>query len=538
MSLTRATLIEVSSTYLNIVAESLLLLLEELISQYKDLDTHPPHVINSELYIIHILADCFSAHWDFINQSAKVPINENRQRSASQSLFSAPHRGTRRVDSQNDNDETVETREILTSRLILPKPLDDILVGRILEAIKGFLVPYPDQYILPASTILNHGSCRPSPDLPSHFENSKPGGISIANMPGFSFSDGTLDDIEIHARTIIEFLSASNWTLIFEHLKTSLRLLQIVFPLQGNGTQTNPVLDDDRNALATLRIVAFLWVDTRKLSLVLSELCGSFFHLRKTFQSTLGLVLPILIMRWLEQNPEEFVQMHNSHSKIDGVDRLFDIANGMIDNGRWRAVLYPFQMSLIFLIPDVFEVATSMPSAGRYLENGGLPKTSSGIFKKVAFLEGLRKSLRNKNSGAAYCLVSLLRTARHFSLESSDSALLSYALDVQDDVREALFRKNAAGSEVTVFDDGLMTAAFVSLAHLNFKTCNENIAPLCLSSNAPSEFKLAFVSACSNLARLPSAKSYSPLFKKIATLIRAHLKVARASSLLQILLIE
>lgn len=493
-------------------------------AQYKDIDTHPPHVLSSELYIIHILADCFSAHWSSLN-SSDSDASENGQHSLSEGVSHIPQ-GSRQADSQHGSDETREIKVALIHRLVAPKPLDDILVGRILEAIKLFLAPYSDQYVLPASTILGDENCGSRRDLVCQFTHPKQNGASNSDSAGSSIFDQAFHDIEVHARTIVEFLSASNWALIFEHVKTSLRLLQIVFPLQGNGVQTTPVMDDDRNALATLRIVAFLWVDSRKLSLVLSELCGSFFHLRKSFQNTLALVLPTLVMRWIEQNPEEFVQMHHSHSRIDGgVDRLFDIANGMVDNGRWRAVLYPFQMSLLFLIPDVFEVATSMPSAGRYIENGGLPKAGSPIFKKVAFLETLRKALRNKNSAAAYCLVSLLRTARHFSLESSDSALLSYALDVQDDVREALFRKNASGNEPVIFDDGLMTAAFVSLVHLNFETCNETIAPLCLASNAPGDFKLAFISACSHLARQPSTTSYAPLFKKISALIRAHLKV-------------
>ena len=515
-----------------------MLLLEELTSQYKDLDTHPPHVVNSELYIIHILADCFSAHWDAVNRVPNYQTKNADQRSIPRGALSVPQGNSGRVDNNSGTDEEEAAQEPVPKRLVLPKPLDDVLAGRILEAVKIFLAPYPEQYTLPASTILEYSNYRHTQNSLGRLESSDPENNSYEKVPGLYSTDGTLQDIEAHARTIVEFLSASNWDLFFEHLKTSFRLLQVVFPLQGNGTQAAPVLDDDRNALATLRIVAFIWVDKRKLSLVLSELCSCFFHLRKTFQSTLGLALPILILRWVEQNPEEFVLMHNSHSKIDGVDRLFDIANGMVDSNRWKAVLYSFQIFLLFLIPDVFEVATSMPSTGRYLENGSLPKASSGIFKKVSFLESLRKALRNKNPAAAYCLISLLRIARHFSLEGNDSALLSYALDVQEEVRDALFRKNIVGSEGAIFDNGLMTAAFVSLTHLDFESCNEHIAPQCLSSNAPNDFKLAFVSACSNLAKLPNSHLYSELFEKTTALIRGHLKVTEVPNSEQHLLIR
>ncbi|KAI8235924.1 5'-3' exoribonuclease 2 [Colletotrichum sp. SAR 10_99] len=57
---------------------------------------------------------------------------------------------------------------------------------------------------------------------------------------------------------------------------------------------------------------------------------------------------------------------------------------------------------------------------------------SGSMAKKVGFLDGLRKALRNKNEQAAYSLVSLLRAARHFVAED-DAALVSYAMDVQDE---------------------------------------------------------------------------------------------------------
>jgi len=66
-------------------------------------------------------------------------------------------------------------------------------------------------------------------------------------------------------------------------------------------------------------------------------------------------------------------------------------------------------------------------------------------------------------------------------------------------------------------DSTLMTATFVSLAHLNFDTCVENLAPLCLSVNAPQDFKIAVVSACSH--------EYQPLFVKVAEFVRTQLKV-------------
>jgi neurofibromin 1 len=167
---------------------------------------------------------------------------------------------------------------------------------------------------------------------------------------------------------------------------------------------------------------------------VIQELCGSFLHLRKAFQTTVAIVLPLLITRWLERNPGEFIDLHSLHKRLDGgAETLFDMTNTMFDGGRRKALLFPFQTSLLFLLPDVFEVASNMRDV-----------KSSSISKKVSFLEMLRKSLRNRNETAIYCLTSLLRVARHFPLDS-DAALLSFALDVQEEVREAVFRRHTPG---------------------------------------------------------------------------------------------
>lgn len=189
------------------------------------------------------------------------------------------------------------------------------------------------------------------------------------------------------------------------------------------------------------------------------------------------------------------------------------MTNTMFDGGKRKALLYPFQTSLIFLLPDVFEVASNMRDA-----------KSNSISKKVSFLEMLRKALRNRNETAVYCMTSVLRVARHFSLDS-DAALLSFALDIQEEVREAVFRRSTAGMDSPNIDNSLMTAAFVSLTHLNFEYCVESLTPLCLASTAPQNFKLAAMAACYHFARQSNAYDYQPLFSKIADFIRAQLKV-------------
>jgi neurofibromin 1 len=138
----------------------------------------------------------------------------------------------------------------------------------------------------------------------------------------------------------------------------------------------------------------------------------------------------------------------------------------------------------------------------------------------------LRKSLRSRNEAAIFCLTSILRVARHFD-HDSDAALLSFALDVQEEVREAVFRKHTAGAESSI-DSGLMTAAFVSLTHLGFETSVKSLTPLCLAPNAPKDFKIAAISACTHFARQSNAEEYEPLFTKVAEFISSQFQVCNS----------
>lgn len=512
MLLTRATLVGVSPSCIGLVVETLVQLLEELSRPYKGIQTHPIHILNSELYVLELLADCCATHWDSRNAIQKPPTDTARGTDGG-SFSSEDNPNTSSSRKGYNGRSRRSSSHAISMRKISPEPLDDDLVRRLVDTMKLFLRPLSDSYVLPATNILDDSFKGLSP-------SENPGTPEAAVGPN-GHLDGTetsqlllerVDAIESYTRGLMEYISYSNWSRIFECLKSSLRAVHPA--VAGSTVQVSVPMDDDRSALITLRLMSSFWVDGRKLSIIIQELCGRFLHLRKAFQTTIAIALPLLITRWLERSPDEFINLHTMHKRLDGgAETLFDMSNTMFDGGRRKALLYPFQTSLLFLLPDVFEVASNMRDA----------KTSS-ISKKVSFLEMLTKSLRNRNEPAIFCLTSLLRVARHFPLDS-DAAILSYALDVQEEVREAVFRKSTVGMDATSIDSELMAAAFVSLAHLNFESCVQNLAPLCLAANSPQDFKIAIVSACSHFARQANATDYQPLFAKVAEFVRTQLKV-------------
>lgn len=500
--LNRATIVGVSTSSIGLIAETLVKLLEELSRPYNDIQSHPLHILLSEVYLLELLAECCSTHWASVNASPNVP----QDRYVSDSESSESEHESKAIPPENGSGRTRRaSRNKLAERGVSPEALDDKLVRRLIDAVKLFLQPLSDTYIVPTTSILDDAlEASAFADSSLALENTADSNEQINGADTANLLLESSDAIETYTRGIVEYVSSSNWPQVLESFKSSLRTAH---PASGATVQANSLVDDD-SALVTLRLISSFWVDGRKLSVVIHELCGSFLHLRKAFQTTIAIVVPLLITRWLERNPEEFISLHAMHKRLDGgADTLFDMANTMFEGARRKSLFFPFQTSLLFLLPDIFEVASNMRDV-----------KSSSISKKVSFLEMLRKSLRSRNEAAIYCLTSILRVARHFD-HDSDAALLSFALDVQEEVREAVFRRHTPGMETTI-DSGLMTAAFVSLAHLGFETAMKSLVPLCLAPNAPQDFKIATISACSHFAKQSNAQEYQPLFSKVAAFMR------------------
>ena len=513
--LTRATLVGVSNSSIGVVVDTLVVLLEELSRPYKSVHAHPIHILYSELYILELLGECCSTHWESINNLRNSARGQQGQESDSESNDSETDYNDDSATGAQYDKRRRASRNRLLARGVRPEQLPEGLVRRLMDAVKIFSRPVLESDVLPPSNILDDTFKPVSHGDPYTEREYSDGTNAISLSNGIEASQLLLersDAIDSYTREIVEYASFSDWPRTLDYLKNALQ--QAAHLSIGSTAQSNNLTDDDRSALITARLISCYWVDSRKLSIIIQELCGCFLHLRKPFQTTVAIVLPLLITRWLERNPDEFIALHTSQRKFDGgAETLFDMSNTMFDGGKRKALLYPFQTSLLFLLPDVFEVASNMRDV-----------KSSSISKKVSFLEMLRKALRNRNETSIYCLTSVLRVARHFPLES-EAALLSYALDVQEEVREAVFRRYTPGMDAQSIDKDLMTASFVSLTHLNFEACVENLVPLCLSSTSPPDFKIAVISACSHFARQSNAEEYLPLFTKISEFIRAQLKV-------------
>jgi neurofibromin 1 len=468
------------------VLDSLLTLIEDLAEPYTDILGHPPHVLLSELYIFHLIADCCASSWQA--------------------------KGGGAAGGREDEVPSAQQR----AQLPVPEALDEVLIGRMLEVIKLLLAPLPDGYVLPFKTILEQ-SARKNIAIGLVDEVKKTPLSALSDEVPLESSrllQMRAAAIDSQVKTMVEYMSASNWTAVFDYFRAVIYKIRPAVSAQGAPVPSATAAEDERCALVVLRLVSCFWVDAQKLNFIIQEICSSFLHFRKSIQDTVAIVTPLLIARWLDRYPDEFVRLHGMRKRRDGgPETLFDMAQAVVDNGRRRAVLLPLQTTLLLLLPDVFEVASNLREA-----------KSASMAKKIAFLDGLRKALRNRNEHAAYCLVALLRAARHFDAES-ESALLSYAMDVQDEVKDAVFHRLTPGSDGVLFDQDIMTAAFVSLAHLNSEPCVASLAESCLAPSAPTSFKVSVIQACSHFARLDDPENYQALFTAASAFIQGQLKV-------------
>ena len=407
------------------------------------------------------------------------------------------------------NDTTSQRSSKSGAHSIVPPSLAESQVVWFLEVLTRLTTLIPEDYHLPSSALL-----RTRPDtVPSFTERL---GNDSTLFDGFYKREKGID---CAVSEIVEYLSACNWPSVLSYIQGKLRILrELATSTSGNSSGSPGHSELETNALKGLGAIAHLWMDGRKLSIVLQELCVYFLNLSKTSQNAIAILLPQAIIRWLDNNPAEFVHMHRTQKRLDGnADILFDMCNSTLDEIHRRAFLWPFQTALILLIPDVFHAAGTIGNA-----------KSGTISKKVTFLEGLRKGLGSPRAydTAIFCLVGVCRIARHFPIDS-ESALLSYALDVQNEIRLEVFNQalSVPPPQDRPLDIHLLIAAFVSLSYLDLDSIVESVVPKCFEQTSPIEFRLAVFGSCNIISQQSDADQYSQLFTAVAPHIWDFFKV-------------
>ncbi|RPA79455.1 hypothetical protein BJ508DRAFT_415934 [Ascobolus immersus RN42] len=454
--LAHKTLLDLARTQIDVVMQCIVQKIVEVSKGNEDVPprNRPPDLLASQTFLAQLLADCCTANWNVVESSAVTDPS------------SQPARTTPLPPQQRKE----------------PKPLDDGQAKYTLEVMSS----------LAATPILS---------------DDPPGGRSSVSIDptGHSSSERVVA-LEKAVFSVFEYLSASNWSLIYSTLQSKLKLLRSSSP--------------DDNDANILQFIAYVWINMRKLSLIIQEISQNILVLRKPSQNVLATLLAQTIFKWIENNPRDFVALHMSQRKLEGgADVLFDNFNTMSDNSKRRAHLWPLQTALLLLLPDAFKVAAGMAES-----------KAQTITRKVHFLEFLRKALKTRLSDvAAPCLVSICQAASHFR-PNPDCAILSFAYDVKNEMKDEIFKRQpSSGDYEALIERDVMAKAFVSLCRLNLNSVIDGLVPRLLEKSAPLAFKITVFEGCAALAQAEDGDNYIRLFQTIAPDIRELFHVLAAA---------
>ncbi|KAF3210891.1 Ras GTPase activating protein ira2 [Orbilia oligospora] len=459
------TLVELSKSHIEAVATDLIRLVDTITPLDTSRPRLPPLVVLSQTFLAELLADCLSAHWD---------SNEEEEHGRYRNEHGDPHQG-----GSSPRVSPLTARKI---RRIGPPPLNEHLAQHMLDLV---LRLSPNQVTTDESVA--------SPAQPTATARNGPQGQSSEDTSYVSKAS----DLDKAVFGIMEYLSASNWSLVF------LNLQKVLKQLRQTGSD-----DVDANGI---QLLAHVWINSKQLTLILIELTAAFYHVKKQYQQLIAQLLPEAILKWIDTHPQEFVNLHLGQRRLEGgADVLFDITYAMADTVKRRVIFWPMQTTLLLLIPEVF-LGSMLGDTARN------PNT-----RRINFLEGLRKTLRLQRSAdtAASCLVTICRAASYFD-NNPEIAILSFALDVQNEMKEEIFKRKF--DEDTALDRDIMVKAFVSLCHLSKDQVVENLLPRLLDRASHLSYKVVVFTGAAIIASQDRTNSFLSLYQTISPDVRNFL---------------
>ncbi|KAE8216200.1 hypothetical protein CF327_g640 [Tilletia walkeri] len=291
-----------------------------------------------------------------------------------------------------------------------------------------------------------------------------------------------------YSSQIIFYLSTSNWPVMLARFKNRLGYLSSTM--------------EDNPSTAELRLLECCNLQRGKLSAVIQEITGAFLHLKRNAQQTLALVLRRAIWAWIQYHPDEFAQLAASGRRLEGgADVLFDHVNNIAESTRKKVAFWPMMTALLVLCPD----------AVNYAAVGDARKGGSSLGKKVAFVDALRKGLRNQKllDASILCCVDICKAATFTT--KHDTGLRLLVPDLESELKERLFDPNKPSLTASKqIDTPLMIELFVALFKVDPQRTIREIVPACLAETSPLPFRIALVKACGLLAGEQEQSPWSP----------------------------
>jgi len=350
-------------------------------------------------------------------------------------------------------------------------------------------------------------------------------------------------EIQRYAGKIIFYLSASNWVPILQRIKSRLVYLTAnsnsdmkpntaafgdLLAVNSNDMITinapnqNASQGSEANStdLSELRLLEWLCLNRNRLFALFKEFIICFKSLKKSAQFVSAILLRRAIWNWIVIHPLEFGNLWKEPVKIDaGPEKLFDVIANLADNNKKKSLFWPLQTMLLIISPEsLFSIGVGEVNA----------VSNAGLAKKAAFLETLRKSLKNSRLSdvAAFSYVDMCR-ASTFVSKTDGSALRLLVPNIEIELKERLFDTNRLNlNQVdSIIDQQLLIECLTSLLKLNLNNTLRSLVPLMLKDNVPFYFKVVLVKSCYSIASERYQLPWNPSTESILLTLSAALRL-------------
>ncbi|WVW79391.1 hypothetical protein I302_101360 [Kwoniella bestiolae CBS 10118] len=323
----------------------------------------------------------------------------------------------------------------------------------------------------------------------------------------------TITQMTKYTPRIIFYLSASNWNLVLSRIKSKIGYLQTTIEESPDVTE--------------IRLLEWANLDRTRLAQTIQEVSSTFIHVKRPAQVAISNSLRRGIWNWIEVHPVEYESFILSNRKMEGVEPLFDALWSLSDSGftssnaRRTRSFYPLLGILLVLLPDIFTKLVTSEVAGR-----------SSNSNQAAFIDRVRKGLHSSKSleTCALVYVDMIRAAMALSPRHDGTGVRSLVLDIQNDVKHALF---GSSNSSEIVDKNVIVEGLVALYKSDPELISTTSFPKLLTSSIEAN-KIIAVKACIVVAvedqRLPWFSPLANLRRTVGPSLRAVLK-AYAQSL-------
>ncbi|KAI1903671.1 hypothetical protein AGOR_G00029600 [Albula goreensis] len=287
-------------------------------------------------------------------------------------------------------------------------------------------------------------------------------------------------ELRASASGVLFSLSCNNFNAVFSRISTRLQELT--------------VCSEDTVDVHDIELIQYINVDCAKLKRLLQETVFKFKALKKPAQLSVINSLEKAFWNWVENYPDEFTMLYQrpQTDMADCAEKLFDLVDSFAESAKRKAAVWPLQIILLILCPDITQDITQDISREAVEE--------SKVNKKL-FLENLRKALaghggsKQLTESAAIASVKLCKASTYINWEDH-SVIFLLVQSIVMDLKALLFNpakpfSRGAGSQSADVD--LMIDCFVSCFRIN--PHNNQHFKVCLASSSPPTFHFVLVNS-------------------------------------------